>query len=208
MSTNTQLVALLRRDLPAPIKLCNDSLKQSNGDLDAARDIVIRQLATNLSERTHTTYAVAEVMLSDARYDVERAFELWLRDNRPSADPVTRLSDGNELAAAIPSSQPGMSRFAHIMPRAEGYELRLIDHLDAYTEDAYGWDYDYAIQDPSTRIHRSFVATVDAALAQLVAWGCAAESLVPPSSLNSCLVNSPIEGYLELPHLTRPPNTA
>lgn len=197
-----QLVAELRRKLPAPISMCHDALAFTNGELRKAYDIIVERLTNDLVERTGISGEDAASLLISTGFDLERAFVLWQREN-PTLEPgpYEKLASGLELAAQVPISNSSMRRYAHVIPRSNGYELRLITHLEKYTEESFGFDYDYAMQDPTTRVRRIFVDTVSAAISRLASWGCPEDRLVSPNMLDSCLINSPIDVYLELDHL-------
>ena len=198
----TQLVSKLRQKIPAPVTLCRDAITESDGDIRKAHDIVVRWLTEDVAMRTGISPDEANAFLTSARFDVQRAIRLWRMENpAPEPTPQERLASGIELAASIPFANAAMRRFAHVIPHSNGYELRLITHLERYTEEAFGFDYDYAMQDQTTRLQRLFVNNVSSAISQLASWGCTEEMLVPPTSLDSCLVNSPLDAYLELSHL-------
>jgi hypothetical protein len=198
----TQLVSELRRGLPASVSLCRDAITESDGDIRKAHDIVVRSLVDDVAVRTGISRAEANEFLTSASFDVERAVELWRMDNSPpEPTPQEKLVSGIELAASVPYSNPAMRRYAHVIPHSNGYELRLITHLARYTEESFGYDYDCAMQDRTTRLQRLFVDSVSSAINQLASWGCTDDMLVPPTSLDSCLVNSPLDAYLELSHL-------
>lgn len=74
-------------------------------------------------------------------------------------------------------------------------------HHEKFTEKSYGWDYDRAMQDSGTRLHRIVVKDLDSLNAYLRTCGIKMDMLAPASSFDSCLLNSPIDAYLALPHL-------
>lgn len=197
-----QLVAELRRKLPAPISMCHDALTLTNGELRKAYDIVVEKLTNDLVERTGISSEAAAALLISTRFDLERAFVFWQRENPGlKPEPNEKLASGLELAAQVPLPNSSMRRYAHVIPRSNGYEVRLITHVEKYTEESFGFDYDYAMQDPTTRVRRIFVDTVSAAISRLASWDCPEDRLVSPNVLDSCLINSPIDAYLELDHL-------
>jgi hypothetical protein len=198
----TQLVSKLRQKLPAPVSLCRDAIAASDGDIRRAHDIIIRSLTEDVAARTGICRDEAHAFLTSARFDVERAVGLWRMENAaPEPTPQGKLANGIELAASIPFANAAMRRYAHVIPQTDGYELRLITHLERYTEESFGYDYDYAMQDQTTRLQRLFVDNVSSAISHLASWGCTEKMLVPPTSLDSCLVNSPLDAYFELSHL-------
>lgn len=89
-----QLITELRRELLAPIVLCRDAIISTNGDVRQAHGVVVRSLTSDLVSRTSATYAEALSMLESTKFDVERAFLLWQRDNLlPISDKKQILSD-------------------------------------------------------------------------------------------------------------------
>jgi len=198
----SQQIAELRRALPASVLYCREAILDSDGDISRAYDILLLRLTNEVAERTGASQDEASAKLRTANFDMERAVELWNREN-PPPEPTARekLMKGLEMAAAVPFPDPQMRRYAHVIPNASGYELRLITHHARYTEETFGLDYDYAIEDLHTRVKRVFAVDLQSTLAQLAAWGCTEAMLASPRSIDSCLVNSPLEAYLHLPHL-------
>ena len=81
-----------------------------------------------------------------------------------------------------------------------GFEVRYLEHHAKYTDEDWGWDYDYVLDDSTTRVKRVFVtneAEIEAAVAY---WLKDLLQLREPDNLDSSLVNSPIEGYLNRPN--------
>jgi hypothetical protein len=198
----SELVAELRRQLPAPVAICRDAVASANGDVRKAYDLVIQYLYDDLVARTGLSDESARTLLSSVGFDVERAIELWGRDNPPPAlSPRALLAAGGALAAQIPHSDPTMRRYVHVIPRAMGYEIRLIVHHARFTERAFGSDYDLAMQNTTTRVYRLFADDLHSAMHRLINLGGTEDMLVRPDTLDSCLLNGPIDTYLELPHL-------
>ena len=202
----THLISELRRRLPAPVSMCKDAIVAADGDLSRAHDIVVRNLTNTVVVRTGATADDASAKLVAAHFDVERAVELWYRENPPpDPPPREKLRRGIELVASIRIASPEMQRYGHIIPRPDTrFELRLITHHERFTESAYALDYDCALEDSRTRVTRIFTEGVQATLDQLSAWGVTEDMLQTPDAFDSCLVNSPIDSYLlpgKLPHL-------
>ena len=86
-----------------------------------------------------------------------------------------------------------------------GYEIRYLKHLAKYTDEEWGMDYDYVLDDPTTRIKRIYVKREEEIEAALVRWLKDLSELKEPDDFDSSLVNSPIDSYLnrpdERPHL-------
>jgi hypothetical protein len=89
-----------------------------------------------------------------------------------------------------------------------GYEIRYLQHLAKYSDSEWGWDYDQVLGDETTRARRMFVQTIDDITPAIAPWITGDIAFQHPHMLDSSLVNSPIEGYLErlnaYPHLWQP----
>lgn len=91
------------------------------------------------------------------------------------------------------------------------YEVRYIRHKNIYTDSEWGLDYDYVLEDKTTRIKRHFVLRTSNNLElvkclSLYSFDAAGfKRLSSYDNFNSALVNSPIENYIEdeemYPHL-------
>ncbi len=174
----------------------------ANGDLRRAHDIVTLKLVDDLASRIGVSRDEAQTRLTSVGFDVARAVKQFRRDNPPpEVPPLEQLAHGAEVAALLPHPNPEMRRYAHVIPHSDGYELRLVTHLARYTKEAFGWDYDCAIRDASTRLQSSVVDRIESVIDQLEEWGCTEELLMRADMLDSCLANSPLEPYLDLPHL-------
>lgn len=87
-----------------------------------------------------------------------------------------------------------------------GYEIRFLEHHSKYTEEEWGYDYDLVLGDETTRVRRVFVSSESEIEAGVVEWVDLSQ-LQEAGEIDSALVNSPIEVYLnrpdERPHLWR-----
>lgn len=84
-----------------------------------------------------------------------------------------------------------------------GYEIRLIRHDARYTDEEWGWDYDLALDDETTRVRRLFVEEERVLPAALAPWREAADALGSAEPLDSTLVNSVLDWYLDQPRKIR-----
>ena len=134
------------------------------------------------------------------------------------------LHSGYAVAAELPAPRPEMRAFVMVIPRVpsphkcpeawdkrtckpmlrdvsfiHGYEVRYLLHHEKFTDTEWGWDYDYVLDDETTRAHRTFVEQIDDIEAALSAWSVAMADLQDPGPFDSSLVNSPIEYYLDRP---------
>jgi len=80
-----------------------------------------------------------------------------------------------EMATKLNVLENGVIAFVHIIPVKEvkaqkyynnlaptvAYEIRLLKHKDVYTNEEWGWDWDYVLDDSATRIKRLFVNRSD-----------------------------------------------
>jgi len=80
-----------------------------------------------------------------------------------------------EMATAMNTTENGMQAYVVIFPIKEikeqkyynnladtvSYEIRLIKHKDIYTHEKWGYDWDYVLDDMSTRIKRIFINRTD-----------------------------------------------
>lgn len=86
-----------------------------------------------------------------------------------------------------------------------GYEVRHLEHHAKYTDEEWGMDYDYVLNDTTTRIKRIYVKREDEIEIALTQWLKDLSELKEPDDFDSSLVNSPIDYYLnrpeERPHL-------
>jgi len=91
----------------------------------------------------------------------------------------------------------GLRCFAHVTPgEQDTYELRMITHAARFTETAYGFDYDYAMQDAQTRVERRFVTGIPALDLLLQEYAIDEAMLCSIDAFDSCLLHGPIEAYL------------
>jgi hypothetical protein len=147
---------------------------------------------------------------------------------------IARLQYGRSVATEVAASQPDMRAYVMVIPQAPlrrdhsdlwiqqgtgepwlrdpdlitGYEIRYFCHHAKYTELDWGWDYDQVLADTTTRIKRVFVSTLEEIAPALDAWHTDVTALHHPHTLDSSLVSSPIDAYLERPderpHLWQP----
>ena len=86
-----------------------------------------------------------------------------------------------------------------------GFEIRYLEHHAKYTDEEWGLDYDYVLDDETTRIKRIHVKREDEIETVLSQWLEDLSELKKPDDFNSSLVNSTIDSYLnrsdERPHL-------
>lgn len=86
-----------------------------------------------------------------------------------------------------------------------GFEIRFLEHHAKYTHKDWGWDYDYVLDDETTRIRRVFISQENEIETAISTWLKDLSQLQEPSNFDSSLVNSPIDSYLnrsdERPHL-------
>ena len=89
-----------------------------------------------------------------------------------------------------------------------GYEIRSLQHHAKYTDTDWGWEYDQVLGDPTTRVKRIFVLTLDDITSAIAPWVTSSTTFQHPHTFDSSLVSNPIEGYLErldvYPHLWQP----
>lgn len=147
---------------------------------------------------------------------------------------VARLNAGHDLAAQLPAFQEGMLRFIMVIPKTPskhdhpeawtggtyhldvlrdaasimGYEIRYVSHDQKYTDTEWGMDYDYVLDDETTRIKRVFVQKQEEIAPALTAWTTEFDNLRDTGVFDSSLLTSPIDAYLdrpdERPHLWQP----
>lgn len=140
-----------------------------------------------------------------------------------------RLATGHPVGAEIPAAREGSRAFILVLPRApdphkypeawfglsgvlpgltmqlkdprsiSGYEIRYIEHDAKYTEEHCGWDSDYVLADPTTRVRRTFVLDEADLGPGLAPWLRTFDQLGPTWHFESALVNSPIDWYLDQP---------
>jgi hypothetical protein len=86
-----------------------------------------------------------------------------------------------------------------------GFEIRYLEHQARYTDEEWGWDYDYVLDDQTTSVRRVYVKSEGEIAAAIAPWLEDLSQLQEPENYDSSLVNSPIEYYLnqpeERPHL-------
>jgi hypothetical protein len=194
-ASRTSAIAALRQALPASIALCRQALEASGGDLQDAHAYVVRQLGADYMRHTGVDAAQAAADLHATGHDVERAIARWRRQH--PLPPFAAIAKGRPMAAELAAAEPGLQRFAHVLPGAQGeHELRLITHAVRFTETAYGFDYDVALRDPQTRVERLFASGLPALAALLQAHAIDEGMLRSLDAFDSCLLHSAIEAYL------------
>lgn len=140
---------------------------------------------------------------------------------------LERLRYGKEIAAEIAAAEPNMRAFVLVIPQVPdkreypdaylyrgenaprfslrdpslitGYEIRWLKHDAKYTDDEWGWDYDYVLDDETTRVKRRFIAREEDIEEALTPWMKDTGFLSNPGDFDSSLVNSPITVYLNKP---------
>jgi len=89
--------------------------------------------------------------------------------------------------------------------RLRTFEIRYLEHQARYTDEEWGWDYDYVLDDQTTSVRRVYVKSEGEIAAAIALWLEDLSQLQEPENYDSSLVNSPIEYYLnqpeERPHL-------
>jgi hypothetical protein len=80
-----------------------------------------------------------------------------------------------------------------------GYEIRYLEHHAKYTDEEWGMDYDYVLDDTTTRIKRIYIKRVDEIENSLEPWLKDLSRLEDPHNFDSSLVNSFIDYYLDRP---------
>src|SRR5215467_580270 len=80
-----------------------------------------------------------------------------------------------------------------------GFEIRYLEHHAKYTDEEWGWDYDYVLDDQTTRVRRVYVKSEDEIAAAIAPWLEDLSQLQEPENFDSSLINSPIERYLNQP---------
>jgi len=195
--TLPQRITLLRQQLPASIRICRQALMESGGDLAVAHAWIVRRLVAEYRQRTGAPVDEAAADLLRCGHDVERALVLWQRRYpAPPLPPLERIAQGHPLAAELPA-QDDLRRFVHVLPDAYGaFEARLVTHAARFTETAYGFDYDLAMQDPLTRVERRFADGMAALAILLQQHGIEPAELRDVDDFDSCLLHSPIDAYL------------
>ncbi|WP_295571680.1 hypothetical protein [uncultured Stenotrophomonas sp.] len=195
--TLPQRITLLRQQLPASIRICRQALMESGGDLAVAHAWIVRRLVAEYRQRTGAPGDEAAADLQRCGHDVERALVLWQRRHpAPPLPPLERIAQGHPLAAELPA-QDDLRRFVHVLPGAYGaFEVRLVTHAARFTETAYGFDYDLAMQDPLTRVERRFADGMGALAILLQQHGIEPAGLRDVDDFDSCLLHSPIDAYL------------
>lgn len=87
----------------------------------------------------------------------------------------------------------------------KGFEIRFLEHHAKYTDENWGLDYDYVLNDTTTKVKRVFVSQENEIESAITVWLEDLSQLQEPSNFDSSLVNSPIDSYLnrpdERPHL-------
>lgn len=108
----------------------------------------------------------------------------WGHRPQPNAGGVIRIKDASFI---------------------NGFEIRFLEHHAKYTDEDWGWDYDYILDDTTTRIKRVFVLKEDDIESAIEPWLKDLSQLQEPGNFDSSLINSPIDYYLnrsdERPHL-------
>ncbi len=201
-----QLVIEMRSRIPASVSLCCRALTATEGDINGALDFARSQITREVAARLNIMPDDARRYLTNSNYDSEIAVGSWLTDNpKPPLTNRELLLAGIELGCQLADESETLSTFLHIIPNADRqFDFRVIRHFPKYTEEHFGLDYDYAIVDPTTRISRFCPLDWDALSEHLKNLGVGMDDLTAPSSIDSCLLNSPIDAYLvpgRHPHL-------
>jgi hypothetical protein len=140
---------------------------------------------------------------------------------------LERLRYGKEVAVEVAAAEPNMRAFVVVIPQVPdkwehpdaylyrgenaprgglrdpslitGYEIRWLQHDAKYTDEAWGFDYDYVLDDKTTRVKRFFVEREEDIEEALTPWVKDTSFLSNPDDFDSSLVNSPITTYLNEP---------
>jgi hypothetical protein len=142
-----------------------------------------------------------------------------------SHQALHRLQTGRTVAAELPTPEPDFVSYVLVIPqvpnhhehpeawyrlgqfepqlrdatRIKGYELRILKHHRKYTDAEWGWDYDQVLADRSTRVKRLYVIHLAEIETILAPWLTDLSLLRDPFGIDSSLVQSPIDGYLDKP---------
>jgi len=81
-----------------------------------------------------------------------------------------------------------------------GYEIRYLRHDAKYTDTEWGWDYDLALNDQTTRIKRVFVEKEDEIEQAIRPWLKDLSWLSPAEEFDNSIVDSPLDYYLDRPY--------
>lgn len=113
-----------------------------------------------------------------------------------------KLSLGDSLAFELENHSPQMKTYVVIIPRKleSNYEIRYLEHNEKYTDTDWGMDYDYVLDDKTTRVKRLFIENEAEILNFLTNWGKSFSDLKPIDDFDSSLIHSPIDSYLENPN--------
>jgi hypothetical protein len=139
---------------------------------------------------------------------------------------LARLRSGRAVAAQVAAPHPDARAYLVILPQCPGpheaperwvrsgngearlrdpadvtgYEIRYLQHHECYTDEAWGSDYDHVLADPTTRVRRIFVRSIEEVAPALAPWSADADpAFQHPHAFDSSLVASPIESYLDRP---------
>ena len=142
-----------------------------------------------------------------------------------SLEMLARLRSGQDAAAEIASHHTAMRSYVLVIPQAPkrrenpaiwrqakdsqyylvdaasitGYEIRYLLHHEKYTDTNWGLDYDYVLDDETTRVRRVFLRNENEIEAAIERFGADVAALCDPDNFDSSLLNSPIDYYLDRP---------
>lgn len=143
--------------------------------------------------------------------DTQHLLDLLDRKVMMGAEVETKVPGMKAYIKIIPIEKENTSIYKTNLMPVIAYEVRYFLHRDIYTEWAWGLDYDLVLNDTTTRIKQTVVPRTDGnealrqALSPYQLIGDGFCKITSYCSLDSALVDSPIECYLEdqqsLPHL-------
>ena len=197
------------------------------GVLERSRTIPTKRVRRRLERRRQIAVFRRNVALMSAIKETSKRSDMVR-----TIDVFARLHSGHEVVAEVPAPHPEMRSFVIVIPRVpnirehpeawirgfgqptlrdaasiSGYEVRYFLLHEKYTDTEWGWDYDYVLDDETTRVKRVFVQTDQEIEGALSPWSVIMAELHDPGQFDSSLVNSPIDSYLdrpaERPHLWR-----
>ena len=147
------------------------------------------------------------------------------------AKVLARLRSGRAVAARVAAPHPDSRAYLVILPQSPalhdaperwvrsgsgearlrdpadvtGYEIRYLQHHARYTDEAWGWDPDHVLADPTTRVRRIFVGTIEDVAPALAPWSAGADpDFQHPHAFDSSLLGIPLESYLDRPNAYPP----
>lgn len=139
-----------------------------------------RTVAAEIKARqpNHRAFILVIPQVPDPRQTPE-AWIHWGHTPTPNEGGVIRLKDPSFIS---------------------GFEIRYLEHHAKYTDEEWGWDYDYVLDDETTRVSRVFVANEGEIRAAISPWLEDLTQLQEPDKFDSSLIHSPLDYYLDRPN--------